>query len=327
MGKYSDDVVNYIAAPSDLPGLTKAELHVHLEGTVRPSTMEEFLARSALPVSRVYSDLASFVDLYGRVWATMTKPGDYARMVREYCEDAVRVGIRYAEVHVTTGARPFPCLMEAVEAASKERDVVLRFIVDIPRTFPMEVGFALLEGANGVPDVVGIGLGGAEQGYPPEPFAPLFDEARRRGLRSMPHAGEDAGPESIRGALDALKADRIMHGVRAVDDPRLLAELSECKIPLAVCPKSNLILGVTASLEEHPLRELWDAGITVSVNTDDPGYFDCDLSGEYAIAGRLLDLDRQGYGQLALNSVDSSFAPEALKEEMRRDIADWVHRQ
>ena len=143
----------------------------------------------------------------------------------------------------------------------------------------------------------------------------------------MPHAGEDAGPESIRGALDALKAERIMHGVRAVDDPQLLAELSERKIPLAVCPTSNLILGVTASLEEHPLRELWDAGITVSVNTDDPGYFNCDVVGEYAIAGRLLDLDRQGYGQLALNSVETSFAPEELKDEMRRDIADWVQRQ
>jgi aminodeoxyfutalosine deaminase len=289
--------------------------------------MEEFLGRSALPVSRVYSDLAGFVEVYGSAWAMMTKPGDYARMVREYCEDAVRAGIRYAEMHITTGARPFPCLMEAVEAASKERDIVMRFIVDVPRTFPIEVGFALLEGANGVPDVVGIGLGGAERGYPPEPFVPLFDEARGRGLRSMPHAGEDAGPESIRGALDALKAERIMHGVRAVDDPQLLAELSERKIPLAVCPTSNVILGVAASLEEHPLRELWDAGITVSVNTDDPGYFGCDLVGEYAIAGRLLKLDREGYGRLALNSVESSFAPEGLKDAMRGDIADWVRRQ
>ena len=288
--------------------------------------MEEFLARSALSVSLAFSDLSSFVDLYGRVWATMTQPGDYARMVREYCEDAARAGVRYAEVHITTGARPFPCLIEAVEAASKQRDVILRFIVDIPRTFPIEVGFALLEGARGVPDVVGIGLGGAEQGYPPEPFAPLFDEARSRGLRSMPHAGEDAGPESIRGAINALKAERIMHGVRAVDDPQLLVELSERGIPLAVCPTSNVLLGVAPSLEEHPLRELWDAGIVVSVNTDDPGYFGCDLVSEYAIAGRLLGLDREGYGRLALNSVESSFASQELKEEMRSDIADWVSR-
>ena len=312
--------------PSDLSDLPKAELHVHLEGAVRPATMEDFLSRSALPVSRTFSDLNSFVDLYGRVWATMTRPGDYARLVREYCEDAVRSGIHYAEVHITTAARPFPCLLEAVEAASQQRDIVLRFIVDIPRTFPIEVGFALLEGSKGVPDVIGIGLGGSEQGYPPEPFAPLFAEARHRGLRSMPHAGEDAGPESIRGAINALKAERIMHGVHAVDDPHLLADLSERGIPLAVCPTSNVLLGVVPSLEAHPLRRLWEAGIVLSVNTDDPGYFDCDLTGEYAIAGRLLDLDREGYGRLARNSVESSFAPETLKEDLRSEIGHWVRR-
>jgi len=288
--------------------------------------MEEFLKRSALPVSLAFSDLNSFVDLYARVWATMTRPGDYARMVREYCEDAVRVGIRYAEVHITTAARPFPCLLEAVETASQQRDIVLRFIVDIPRTFPIEVGFALLEGSKGVPDVVGIGLGGSEQGYPPEPFEPLFAEARHRGLHSMPHAGEDAGPESIRGAINALQAERIMHGVRAGDDPHLPVELAARGIPLAVCLTSNLRLGVASSLEEHPLRRLWEAGIMVSVNTDDPGYFGCDLVGEYAIAGRLLDLDRDGYARLALNSVESSFAAESLKHELRSEITDWVRR-
>ena len=117
-----------------------------------------------------------------------------------------------------------------------------------------------------------------------------------------------------------------MHGVRAVDDPQLLAELADRRIPLAVCPTSNVLLGVAPSLEEHPLRRLWDAGVIVSVNTDDPGFFDCDLVGEYAIAGRLLGLDREGYGRLALNSVESSFAPESLKAELRSEIADWVRK-
>ena len=299
---------------------------MHLEGTVRPATMEEFLTRSALPVSRVFSDLDSFVDLYGRVWATMTRPGDYARLVHEYCEDAVRAGVRYAEVHITTAARPFPCLLEAVEAALKERDIALRFIVDVPRTFPIEVGFAFLEGAKDAPGVVGIGLGGSEEGYPPEPFAPLFDEARRRGLHSMPHAGEDSGPQSVRGAINALKAERIMHGVRAVDDPDLVRELAHRRVPLAVCLHSNVRLGVARSLEEHPLRTLWDAGVLVSVNTDDPGYFGCSMVDEFAAAGRLLGLDREGYGRLAVNSVESSFAPDKLKSEMRSQIADWVGR-
>jgi len=310
--------------PDDLAELPKAELHVHLEGTVRPATREEFATRTVVSIPREFTDLNSFVDVYGRIWATMTRPGDYARMVREYCEDVARSGVRYAEVHVTTSARPFPCLEEAVEAAAKQSEVVLQFIVDIPRTFPMEVGWALMEGARGVPRVVGIGLGGSEKGYPPEPFAPLFDEARRRGLRSMPHAGEDAGPDSVRGALGALKAERIMHGVRAVEDAGLVAELAARRVPLAVCLHSNVRLGVVRSLEEHPIRQLWEAGVVVSVNTDDPGYFGYDMVDEYEAAGRLLGLDRPGYGRLALNSVESSFAPDALKEEMRRGIAEWV---
>jgi len=314
------------SAPSDLADLPKAEVHVHLEGAIRPGTLEQFISRTTLPSPRTFTGLDEFVEMFGRVWATMTTPGDYARLVREYCEDAARAGIRYAEIELATAGRPYSCLHEAAEAAAKQRDVMVRFVVAVPRSFPIEVGFAMLQGARGVPDVVAIGLGGPENGYPPEPFAPLFDEARSRGLRSTPHAGEDAGPESIRGALDALRAERIQHGVRAVDDPQLLAELAQRRIPLAVCPTSNVRLGVAPSLEEHPLRRLWEAGIIVSVNTDDPGFFDCDLTGEYAIAGRLLDLDREGYGQLALNSVESSFAPETLKEEMRTEIADWVRK-
>jgi adenosine deaminase len=310
----------------DLAALPKAELHVHLEGAARPATLEEFAARSAVRFSRDFTDLNSFVDLYGHVWATMTRPGDYARMVGEYCENAARAGVRYAEASVTTAARPFPCLEEAVREAERQRDVMLRFIVDIPRTFPAEVGWALLEAAKGVSECVGIGLGGSEQGFPPEPFAPLFDEARRRGLHSMPHAGEDAGPESVRAAIERLSAERIMHGVRAAEDPSLVAELAERGISLAVCLHSNLRLGVVSSLEEHALPELWDAGVTVSVNTDDPGYFGFDMVDEYAAAGRLLGLDRAGYGRLALNSAESSFAPEALKAQMRSDIADWVRR-
>jgi len=318
--------VNQAAIPPDLADLPKAELHVHLEGTARPATLEEFISRSALPIPRSFTDLNSFVDMYGRVWATMTTPGDYARLVREYCEDAARAGIRYAELSLATAGRPYPCLVEAVEAAAKQHDVLVQFVVDVPRSMSMDIGWFMLEAARDVPGVAAIGLGGPEDSFPPEPFAPLFEEARRRGLRSAPHAGEDAGPESVRGALDALKAERIQHGVRAVEDPKLLADLAARRISLAVCPTSNVLLGVAPSLEEHPLRKLWDAGVIVSVNTDDPGFFHCDLVGEYAIAGRLLRLDREGYGRLAMNSVESSFASESLKAELRSQIADWVAR-
>src|SRR5205809_759870 len=231
---------------------------------------------------------------YARAWATMTTPGGHARLVRASREDAARAGVRYAELELATGGRPYDCLAEAVEAASKQRDVVVRFVAGNARDLPLEIGWMMLEAARGVPEVVAIGLGGPEEGFPPEPFAALFAEARRRGLRAAPHAGEAAGPASIRSALDALGAERIQHGVRAVEDLALLAELVERQIPLAVCPTSNLRLGVVPSLDAHPLRRLWDAGAIVAVNTDDPGFFARDLVSEYAFAGRLLGLVRRG---------------------------------
>jgi adenosine deaminase len=264
--------------------------------------------------------------MYVYYWRTMNEPGDYARLVREYCEDARRGGIRYAEIQLATAARPYQCLVEAVEEAQRQRDVVVRFITDTPRSLPIEVGWAMLEAAKGVPDVVGIGLGGPEVGFPPEPFAELFAEGRARGLHSIPHAGEEGGPESVRGAIEALGAERIMHGVRSVEDPAFVSELAASGLPLALCLHSNLRLGVCRTLEEHPIRELWEAGVNISVNTDDPGFFGCDIVEEYAAAGRLLGLDREGYGRLALNSVEGSFAPEAVKAEVRSGIADWVAR-
>ncbi len=313
-------------APSDLAVLPKAELHIHLEGSVRPATLEEFSARTGVTVPRSFNSLSTFVESFAVAWQTMSSPGDYGRMMREYCEDAARAGVRYAEVTMVTIGRPFDCLAEATNAAAKQSDVEVRIIADIPRNFPVEVAWAILEGTKGVPGVIGLGIGGPEDGYPPELFEAVFAQAVEGGLRSIPHAGEDAGPESVRAALDALKAERIQHGVRAVEDPGLLEKLAERQIPLAVCPTSNLLLGVVSSLEDHPIRALWDAGVSVSVNTDDPGFFDCDLVGEYEIAGRLLDLDRAGYARLAKNSVDGSFAAEELREEILTAIDDWETR-
>jgi adenosine deaminase len=313
-----------MTTPTDLAALPKAELHVHLEGALRPSTMEEFLARDGISVSKTFSGLNEFVDAYAALWQTMTRPGDYTRVVREYCEDAVRQGVRYAELEFAPIGRTYDHLTEALEVAAQQRDMVLRFSVGNVRTFPVEVAWAMLEAVKDVPEVVTFGLGGKEAGFPAAPFAAVFTEARRRGLHSVPHAGEAAGPESVRDALDSLGAERINHGVRSIEDPALVAELAERRIPLSVCPTSNVVLGVVPTLDEHPLRRLWDAGVLVSVNTDDPGFFDCDLLGEYTIAGRLLDLDRRGYARLARNSVDASFAPDELKATLRTEIEDWV---
>lgn len=313
--------------PADLAALPKAEVHIHLEGSVRPATLEDFCARTGVTVPRSFTNLNTFVEAFSFAWSAMSSPGDYSRMVREYCEDAIRAGVRYAELELGTIGRSFDCLAEAAEEAARQRDIMVRFVIAVPRNFPIEIAWASLEAAMGVPAVVAIGLGGPEDGYPPEPFAELFREARRRGLHAAPHAGEDVGPASIRGALDSLKPDRIQHGIRAVEDPALVKRLADEGVPLAVCPTSNIRLGVVPSLDEHPLRQLWEAGVIVSVNTDDPGFFACDLLGEYAIAGRLLALDREGYARLARNSIESSFAPEHVKAELLSAIGAWVSKR
>lgn len=196
-----------MAAPPDLAALPKAEVHIHLEGSVRSATLEEFSARAGISVPTSFDSLNSFVESFALAWSMMSSPGDYGRLVREYCEDVARVGVRYAELEMTTIGRSYDCMAEAVEAASRQSDVVVRFVVGLSRNLPVEIAWAMLEAAKDVPDVVAIGLGGPEAVYPPEPFREVFEEARRRGLHSAPHAGEDAGVEWMRGALDALEAD------------------------------------------------------------------------------------------------------------------------
>ena len=318
-----------MSAPADLRDLPKAELHIHLEGAVRPATLEEFAAREGVSIAKSFADLNSFVEVYMASTRVMTRRGDYTRLVNEYCEDAARSGVRYAELEVSPaiGRHTVNAFHEAADAASKQRDVVVRLVLGLGRVMPAEVKMTALDALKDVPGLVALGLGGPEEGFPAAPFADVFAEARRRGLRSAPHAGENGGPASVREVIDELGAERIQHGVRSIEDPALVALLAERGIGLAVCPTSNLLLGVVSSLDEHPLRQLWDAGVVVSVNTDDPGFFGCDLTGEYAIAGRLLDLDRAGYARLASNSVESSFAPEAVKSELRSAIDAWSARE
>ena len=312
--------------PNDLAALPKAEVHVHLEGTVRPATLEELAAREGVSIERIFSDLNSFIGVYQAATRVMTSPGDYRRLVREYAEDAARSGVRYAELEVSPALTraALASFTEAAEAAAQERDVMLRIVLGLGRLMPPELAIGAIDATHELPGMVAVGLGGPEEGFSNEPFAEAFAEAKRRGLRAAPHAGENDGPHSVRDAIETLGAERIQHGVRAAEDPSLLRELAERRVPLAVCPTSNVLLGVAASIEAHPLRALWEAGVLVSVNTDDPGFFGCDLAGEYAVAGRLLGLDRAGYGRLAHNAIEGSFAPDETKAELRVAVEEWV---
>jgi aminodeoxyfutalosine deaminase len=207
--------------------------------------------------------------------------------------------VRYAELQLTTTFRPFDCLAEAAEEADRQSDITVRFIADAPRALPSRSVAHARSREDDAPCRC-LGLGGRDAF--PRAVRRVFAEARR-GLRSVPHAGEDAGPESVRGAIDVLHADRIMHGVRSVEDPALLAELAQRRIRWMSAPTSNRLLGVTPSLDDHPLRALWDAGVVVTINTDDPGLFGCTILDEYRIAGRILDADREPYTSPATPST------------------------
>lgn len=314
--------------PVDLAGLPKAELHVHLEGTISAETAAEFAAREgAPPPPRVFHDLPSFIDSFIATMRTLTRPDDYARITREYCEAAARQGVRYIEMTTTPLSLDFEVRREALRLAVAEADatdVVVRWIVDVPRLFTEDVGWDLLDAALSQPGVFALGLGGPEAGYPPEAWANVFAKAREAGLLSIPHAGEAAGPESVRGALDALGAVRIQHGIRALEDGELVARLRDDRIPLAVCPTSNVLLGGCPGMDAHPLSEIAGHGIVFTVNTDDPGYFGASLLDEYANAGRLLGLGRAGYAALARTSVETSYAPPELRDEMLAGITAWA---
>lgn len=227
--------------------------------------------------------------------------------------------------------------MEAIEdarrAAEAELGTVLRWCFDIPGEAGLE---AAEETARLAVDLhpeglVSFGLGGPEIGVPRPQFKPYFDRAIAAGLRSVPHAGETTGPQTIWDALNDLRAERIGHGTSAVQDPRLLAHLAEHRIPLEVCPTSNIATRAVATLDEHPLKEMVDAGVLVTVNSDDPPMFGTDLNSEYGVAARLLGLDEHGVAGLARNAVEASFLDPAGKARIAAEIdaytADWLARR
>jgi aminodeoxyfutalosine deaminase len=221
---------------------------------------------------------------------------------------------------------PIEGYTEAIEdarvAAERDFGIVLRWIYDIPGESGLPAADATLDFAlNHAPDgLIGFGLGGPEVGVPRPQFKPHFDAARAAGLRSLPHAGETTGPETVWDALRHLGAERIGHGTSSVRDPELLAHLVETGIPLEVCPSSNIATRAVASLAEHPLRQLRDAGVVVTVNSDDPPMFGTTLNREYEIAADLLGLDESGLANLARAAVDASFAPDAVKARIHDEI-------
>ena len=318
----------------------KIELHVHLEGTVRPETLLEVARRNgyALPADSVeglrtlyeYRDFAHFIEVFMLTTGALQRDEDFRQIVVEYAEEAARHGAVYLEVIFSFGFWRgldsdllFSGVCDGAAEARERFGIEIRLTPDIARVYSLDEALLAVRYAIKYRDrgVVGIGLGGPEAEHPPEPYAPAFDLARSEGLASVPHAGEHGGPESIRGALDALGAQRIRHGIRAVDDPELLQELAERRIVLDVCPISNVCTRAVPSLAEHPLPELVAAGALCSISTDDPAMFGTDLTKEYAAAASLGLAPRAFYEA----GVEGALCDDATRARLRGigEDFDW----
>jgi aminodeoxyfutalosine deaminase len=331
---------------SFIAGLPKAELHVHHVGSASPTIVSELAMRhpGVVPVDPEelrrffeFRDFAHFVDVYLAVVGLIRTDADVRYLTYEVARElATTQQVRYAELTCTPYTSvlpddddhgiPIEAYTEAIEdarlAAERDFGIVLRWIYDIPGESGMPAADATLSFATNhrVDALVGFGLGGPEVGVARAQFKPHFDAARRLGLRSVPHAGETTGPRTVWEAIQLLGADRIGHGTSAVQDPKLLAHLAKQGIPLEVCPSSNVATRAVASLDEHPIQAFRDAGVTITVNSDDPSMFGTSLNQEYEIAARLLGLDAGGVAELARAAVRASFAPDDLKVAMVAEI-------
>ncbi|MGW7080697.1 adenosine deaminase [Streptomyces sp. NPDC054866] len=330
-----------------IAGLPKAELHVHHVGSASPRIVSALSARhpdskvptdvEALADFFTFTDFAHFVQVYLSVVDLVRTADDVRLLTYEVARDMARQNIRYAELTVTPYSsvrrgiddRAFmDAIEDARKAAEDELGVVLRWCFDIPGEAGLESAEETVRLATTdklrPEGLVSFGLGGPEIGVPRPQFKPYFDRAIAAGLHSVPHAGETTGPGTIWDALTDLRAERIGHGTSAAQDPKLLAHLAEHRIPLEVCPTSNIATRAVATLDEHPLKQFVAAGVPVTINSDDPPMFSTDLNNEYAIAARLLDLDERGIADLAKNAVEASFLDPAGKAKLVAEIDTYT---
>ncbi len=314
-------------------GVPKAELHVHIEGTLEPEMMFELAARNGVSLAfqsvdevraaYQFTNLQSFLDIYYQGAAVLQNEQDFYELMTAYFERAGADGVRHAEIFFdpqthTERRLPFEAFMngfararaDAAERLGISSYLIMCFLRHLSEAAAMET----LDQALPFRDqIVAVGLDSSEVGNPPERFAEVFARARAAGLRTVAHAGEEGPADYIAGALDHLDADRIDHGVRCEDDEDLLLRLIDQRTPLTVCPLSNVKLRVFPALEEHNLKRLLDRGVVITINSDDPAYFGGYIGDNYLETARALELSRTDLLTLARNSFEASFLPEGEK--------------
>jgi adenosine deaminase/aminodeoxyfutalosine deaminase len=298
----------------DLP---KAELHLHLEGSAEPETLHELDPATPVEEFRAayrYADFDAFLKAFGVVGQRLRSPEDYALVTRRLLERLESQNVRYAEIMIAAGVvlwkeQEFAPIFDAVCEAARHSPVEVRWILDAVRQFGVEPARRVAElAAERVGQgVVAVGIGGSEARGPAKWFTEVYGFARSAGLRLHAHAGESTGPESVWAAL-ALGAERIGHGIAAACDEKLMRHLRKHDIPLEICITSNLVTGVVPRLEDHPVRRLYDAGVPIVLNTDDPAMFHCTLTGEYELARSAFGFSDAELREVAENAFRYRFA-------------------
>ncbi len=322
-----------------LRAMPKAEIHLHVEGATDPETFYQIARRNqvGLPAGTLakwrdffeFRDFSHFIKVYQTAVGCLQTPEDYALLIENFYKRQAEQSILYTEAFLSasflTEKFEDEAILNAIErgagAGKRKYGVQVNFIPDISRENPASQGKVLelvLKGKErGL--FIGLGLGGMEVGYPPALFTETFAKARRRGLRVVVHAGEAAGAESIWGAINDLQAERIGHGIRCLEEPKLVEHLRDTKLPLEVSPQSNYRLGIVSNAQPHPIRRMVDAGLYCTVNSDDPAMFSTNLINEY------VTLASQGFvweelWRLNLNTLEAAFLD---KVEKARYLSQW----
>jgi adenosine deaminase len=330
-----------IGARAVLSRIPKVELHLHLEGSIRPALLLELAERNRVDIgvatveelaSRYrFRDFRHFIELYLIGMSAICTGDDILRAIDALATELASQHVRYAEVTTTAYAHhangmPTGDYRDALDIGARrardDRGVQLRWIVDIPRSVepPTQQWTAeFLTSPNAPTDVVAIGLGGPEAEYPPEWYAASFERAAASGLPAVLHAGEVAGPQSVWKALE-LGSVRVGHGVRSLEDPALVDHLVQKQVPLEVSVTSNVLLGVCPSLRAHPLPAMLDAGINVSLNTDDPAYFSTTLVDEHVLVHEELGVPISELVTAQHRAIDSTLSGAALKDRLHREL-------
>ncbi len=332
-------------APSDaaLLALPKAELHLHIEGTLEPDLAFELAARNgiSLPYASVdelaaqyeFEDLQSFLDLYYATMDVLRTADDFAELTRRYLRRASTQGVRHVELffdpqaHVARGVRieeVVDGIGAALDEAERDLGITSGLILCFLRDEPVESAERILNaGLTRTDRIIGVGLDSAEVGYPPSLFEGVYRRAREAGLRVVAHAGEEGPAGYVVEALDLLGVERVDHGIRSIEDPALLERLAAERIALTVCPLSNLRLRAVPVLADHPLHRLDEAGVRVTINSDDPAYFGGYVGDNFIAVRDALGLTADQAARYARNSIEASFAGDARKAELLQELEAW----